>query len=390
MLKDKRKHKDNIVLIIADCLRNDHAYDPKIMPFLNSFKDKNRFSNKSYTNAPSTHFAMPTLMTGYMPFEVTDKATINFQNENRYIPKLYKQLGYRTIGVTTNIVTSRAFGYMKYYDTYEDFWTDANSINESRKDIVRLLPHSIRQRVVDPILKKAGSLIRPPTKVKEAISGKRILNALTNLPFKQKIGNFIFLHFMEPHSPYTSDEGIIPKKEINKLNLKLITKKHKLTKDDIKKLKKLYTLECKQLDKILKKTIHFLKENLDWNKTKILITSDHGEAFNETGYMEHSSIMIDNMHHIKVPLITKEFPINNSSQYWSVDLYNLLCPRPTKKTPTYKIAVCYDSVKKIGKNVIKKYEPIGFFNLKFFTKVSSTEELPYMKSSKSLIENLSI
>ena len=61
----------NIVLIILDCLRKDHAYDSEIMPYLNSQAYKK--ISDAFTSCTTTWGALPTLMTGHMPFAKTIK-----------------------------------------------------------------------------------------------------------------------------------------------------------------------------------------------------------------------------------------------------------------------------------------------------------------------------
>ncbi|MBU0975395.1 MAG: sulfatase-like hydrolase/transferase [Patescibacteria group bacterium] len=385
----------NIILIVADCLRADHAYDPKVMPFLNSLKETNSFSEKAYANAASTHFAMPTLMTGILPFEISDQPRITSRLLNYYLPKIFKSLGYQTIGITTNVVTSRVFGYNQYFDYFEDFWSKTNQLNEIRKKILQFFPYQIRKRILNPLLTRLGRVITTPEKIKAGLRGERILSTLKGYPLKSIPGNFIFLHFMEPHSPYVNDKAGISMKLVNSINRKLnrnklTLSKHKLTDKDIKTLKTLYKYECKEFDIVLKDIFDYLKSKINWKDAKVVITADHGEAFNETGYLEHPYKYVDNLHHVKVPLVTINIPLIKSEEYWTTDIYKTLSPSGNKKISTYPICVCYDNTRKLSKDLINQYKPVGYFDLEKFIKISSVDNLPYHSRKPDLVDSLSI
>ncbi len=382
-----KNNNNNVVLIVLDSLRNDHAFDFKRMPFLNAFKDRWNYSANTYTNAPSTHLAMPTMLTGNMPFETTDVAAINSTNLKTYLPKLFKDKNYFNIGISTNIVTSGIYGYDKYWDVFEDFWSEGKKIQEIRKNITKMLPKSFKRKLLNPLTRRIRKHVKTPVEAKEAIRGDKIIEVLKT-SITQRNKNFIFLHFMEPHSPYIPKEknALIERAKI--LNLKLASKEQKLGQVEVKELKSFYTEECKYLDKLIKRTIKILKANLNWKNTKIVITADHGEAFNETGYMEHPAKDIRNPHHHKVPLITKGFELNDQKQYWTTNIYNFLTLG--EKTTNYKFSVCYKNAGKSQKGTILKYKPIAFFDLNNFKAVRSSQELPYKTTRKGVIENISI
>ncbi|MCA9374796.1 sulfatase-like hydrolase/transferase [Candidatus Dojkabacteria bacterium] len=386
----------NYVFIICDCLRVEQAYDTEIMPFLNKLKELNSSSDRAYTNAPSTHFAVPALMTGFIPFQRTRYAGINDDNSDEFLAKIFQEQGFRTYGITTNAVTSRAFGYNYGWDYFEDYWGDMKSLNEVKKGIVKSLPEPIREHIIKPIFKMLRGKVLTPVKVKEDIRGGKIVKTLEKLQLKKKTGNFIFLHFMEPHSPYIPKE-LSKKQQIKavELNNKLQYQPEELNEDEIKDLKDLYIQECKDLDKCLEHVFEALKNLLEIDKTRIVITADHGEAFNETGYTEHKTdCPIDNMSHLTVPLVTVNLPLDKKNDYWSVDINRMFNPASKGFKGTERaICVGYKSLK--GSSVKKKkYTTSYIFDLKNSRKIDDIASLPFKtsssKSDEEILEDISI
>ncbi len=385
------KEDKNIVLIVCDCLRTDYAYDPEIMPFLNTLKKKWTSADKAYTNASSTYFAMPTMMTGFMPLEVTDKSGINSSNIKNYLPKIYKGRGYKTTGITANIVTSRLYGYDKYFDFFEDFWETKSSERKYRKlkSIASRIPESIKKTLLRPVKRITKKFLKNQNvSIQSKVRGKQILNTLKKQDFEKK-GNFIFLLFMEPHTPYAPIKRKDEFKKIEKITKKIYKKESKITEKEATYIKRLYEEECKDLDNYIKKTIEHLKSKIDWECTTIIITADHGEAFGETGYYTHPNERVDNINHIRVPLVTnnKAF-IKNTDKVWTKDLYNFLS-KNSQEENNYNFCVGYKAVEgKILPNK-QRYEPIRINNLKRIIPVDNVKEI-YKKRKNKITDQVKI
>lgn len=215
--------KPNIVLIVADCLRQDYAYDPEIMPFLNSFKDQNWYSTNAYTNATETSFAVPTLLAGFIPFEIINKPGIHNEHLVRYLPKILKDQGYTTIGITGNVVTSKYFNFHQGFDYFQDFLHShkrQDKISDILKKIVQKIPKSIKSiplyKQLVKIFKEKEIIKDQNINIAQKVRGDIILDELKSLDIKKE-SNFVFLHFMEPHSPYAPLEYCSTKQDLKKI-----------------------------------------------------------------------------------------------------------------------------------------------------------------------------
>ena len=383
-------NKNNIVLIVCDCLRTDYAYNDEVMPFLNKLKNRNYFSENSYTNAPSTYFAMPTMLTGFMPFEVTNKSGINSSNLNNYLPKVLKNRGYNTYGITANIVTSRLYGYDKHYDVFEDFWNKKSRTRKGKKlrSIASIIPKNIKNTLLKPARSITKKFFRNQNvSIRDKVRGAQIVNVLKEQPLT-KDKNFIFMLFMEPHSPYAPVNKKQQFKKIEELTMKLYKNDKSITKKETETLQKLYEEECTILDSHLKETFSHLQHSLDWDNTKFIITADHGEAFGETGYYTHPNEKIDNIHHIKVPLITNDKTlVQNKPTIWTKDIYDSILDKKRKGESSF----CISYTKRDSKTVNPKnqvYEPLQRNNLKEVIPMK-TKSIPEGKKSE-LLERISI
>ena len=319
------KKPENIILIIVDCLRADCAYDRKLMPFANKTF---RYKKEAYTNAPSTHFAMPAILTGKVPFEVTDREGINENNIDFYLPKIMKEKGYNTVFITGNVITSRYFGYNQYWDYFEDFLKSERIARRKIIDRIRRLVPSFAWKnnfFVTRFIRKGIKRFtnQPNIEVAMKVHSDEILEKLKSVPLKSK-NNFICLHLMEPHAPYCSrrisDKKI--KEKIKKLTKKLYLNENSLNDKEAKFLKEMYVEEVKDADGYIEQMYNFFKYKLGIEKSLIIVTADHGEAFNETGYFKHRSEKLSNVHHIKIPFFSNRHI--KRKIMWSNNIYELI------------------------------------------------------------------
>lgn len=357
---------ENIILVIIDCLRKDCAEDKKLMPFLNSFL---KYKKEAYANAPSTHFAVPAILTGKVPFEATGQEGINSQNIQYYLPKILKEKGYTNIFITANAVTSRYFGYDRYCDYFDDF-AETYGGRKGKKVInylKKFVPDFIRKSRLF-ILKGVTSKLREIANkqnidLNEKIRADNVIKKLGGARLGDK--NLIVLHLMEPHAPYYPKRNFDKKTvdKIRKITKKLYLEEKKLDNREIRFLREMYTEEVRDSDKYLKEIFSGLKKRISLKKSLIVVTADHGEAFKETGYLKHPSEKVSNMHHIKVPFFSNvDFP---KSVVWSNNIYELVLGRDlTEKN----FCIGYKKEKDI-------YIPVSYFDFETKKIVERNREL---------------
>jgi len=133
---------------------------------------------------------------------------------------------------------------------------------------------------------------------------KKVIKPM-NKPF------FTWLHFMDTHHPY------LPPNKYVKMNLAkeiivgyvsgLITANTRenieIFREYIDDIRTLYSGAIKYIDPIIGEIIEFLKEENVYDKTIIVITSDHGEGFFEHNFIGHGPYLYDELLH--VPYLVK-------------------------------------------------------------------------------------
>lgn len=132
---------------------------------------------------------------------------------------------------------------------------------------------------------------------------------LTKNPNKKFL---LWLHYLEPHSPY-GDPWLPPPEPLPGYHgfLKpgfsdsylVASGELSLTEEDVQYLKYLYDYDLSALDKELGNLFDFLKKHHLWDNTIIILTADHGEQFLEHGLLGHGFNFYEE--EIRVPLIIK-------------------------------------------------------------------------------------
>ncbi len=89
---------------------------------------------------------------------------------------------------------------------------------------------------------------------------------------------FLYMHFMEPHSPYTRGG-----------------KKGGRIEN--------YAKEVGMVDVEIRKLIDVLERTGKWSRTVLIVSSDHGEAFGEHGTKKHATTLYEEL--LRVPLIVR-------------------------------------------------------------------------------------
>lgn len=151
----------------------------------------------------------------------------------------------------------------------------------------------------------------------------------------RKAGPFmLFINFMEAHLPYCPPEKalkqILPQdvslKEVRDVNLdviKYITGMVPMAENDFRKLKLLYQAEVNYLDQCLGRLFKLIKKLGIYDKSMIIIMSDHGENLGEHGLMGHQFCLSETL--LKIPLIIKypqrEFMGENNELVENIDIF---------------------------------------------------------------------
>ncbi|AJG40170.1 hypothetical protein TRQ7_01610 [Thermotoga sp. RQ7] len=292
--------KLNVFIIITDCLRYDAFQGMKIKKYA---EKSGLVLENVFSAAPSTFFAVPSILTGTLPFQVIKDAKIS-KEAYTYLPFVAHKHGYQSIFITANVVTSRAYGYYIKEGIFEDF---LNTRKLPPTDFGYQKPENAIKKAIKTILRKNDHLFYSTKKIynkikflltqgpknqntlfENKIRSDMIIDYLSQLQLSSTKPAFGFIHLMDTHAPYGSPK-LSPRelKNASKLVRKLYTSPDILKEKEIELLKYFYQTEVEYLDSSLGDLLDLIDRKFNLDKTLVIVLSDHGEAFGEKGVLTH-------------------------------------------------------------------------------------------------------
>jgi arylsulfatase A-like enzyme len=290
-------NRKNIILLTVDCLRADHlhclGYSHSNTPTLDKLAKNGILYTNAFANGPFTSYSIPSFLTSNLPPVPVQTATI---------AEILQQLGYATAAFVPNpIIFSKTCGGTRVnqgFDTYDMMLSSRNqyrlTIEFARMAMMKYLRRSIDEsrgvsqliyHIYDRLIQTFPTILCP--KNQEYIPrADTINNRAINWIKKQQKPFFLWLHYMDVHEPYAPIDY-----ENHREMLYLITKyrdfPNKLTAEEIQKLIVLYDREIQYTDKAINHLLKQLKSYGYFDNSIIIVSADHGDAFNEHGTLGH-------------------------------------------------------------------------------------------------------
>lgn len=266
----------NIIFISIDTLRQDHVgiygYDRGTTPEIDALAREGVWFKNSYSTAPWTLPSHMSMFTGLPPsVHKVDFDKKILGKDISLFTEILHDSGYITGAFFSAIYLKGKYGFSRGFDKYSDqIYKNA-----------------------DEITNKAIEWIEP----------------------KKKEKFFLFLHYFDVHWPYRPSINIAEKFDVNtsekrwfrygKLQFfrKFSDPIIKLSPKIKKKIINLYDGEIFRVDRNIGRLISYLKNEGLYNKTVLVITSDHGEEFKEHESFGHFHQLYSEL--INVPLIIR-------------------------------------------------------------------------------------
>lgn len=329
--------EDKIVIFITiDALRPDHltsyGYHRNTAPNLDIFiRNGTRFTN-TYTNGPETPSSFSAIFSSILPFLNGGYSPLPL--EKLIFPQILQENRIHTIGIHSNPNLSTFFNYGRGFDIF----LDGERYKENKEGKIAVSNkntfYSLIRKILNykglinkiifniPFLNRIKSTLRnkipkitdlllPFTPM--AYNAPYIVSKVVDLLKKNKAPLFLWMHFMDTHSPYNPPTKFVLR--FRKYDFTLSERKfliehiypnntHRLINSKyIEDLKILYDAEISFIDHSLKALFSFINNNLK-QKCLVIITSDHGESFYEHGTFGHQGSVYDEL--IKIPLFIRE------------------------------------------------------------------------------------
>lgn len=242
-----------VFIISIDTLRSDrlpmYGYKNVETPALDALRNDGILYEHAYSHTPLTLPSHSSMLTGLLPSEHGMRDNIGFQLKSGVptIAEALKARGYATGAAVSAWVLRKESGLNRGFEFYDDQV-------EALPDKARLISNIQRD-------------------------GAATAKVATDWIAKQQKPVFFMLHIYEPHTPYTPPEPF---------NSKYTDK---------------YDGEIAHADQIVGEFLQSLKDQGLYDKSLIVLLSDHGEGLGEHGEEEHGMFLYREA--IQVPLVVK-------------------------------------------------------------------------------------
>ena len=247
-----RGDRPPIVIVSIDTLRSDHlpvyGYGGVATPALDALRRDAVLFAQAFTPAPLTLPAHASLMTGLLPPQhgVRDNSGYRLGPEVSTLAELLRQHGYRCGGFVSAFVLREGTGIGSGFEVWDD---DVGTATRSTM----------------------ADLQRPgPETLSAALAW---LAAVRDEPF------FLFLHLYEPHTPWSPPEPAASRYGAT------------------------YDGEIAAADDVVQALIDRLRELDLYDRSALIVLSDHGEGLLDHGEAEHGVLLYREA--LQVPLLLK-------------------------------------------------------------------------------------
>ncbi|MBX0296660.1 sulfatase [Haloarcula nitratireducens] len=282
---------ENVILLSADALRADHlscyGYHRETSPVLDELAEESiRFTN-AYSASSHTREAVPALLTGKYPDVAIDS---KYHLASDTIATTLSEEGFATAGFHSNPFVSRAYGFDQGFDVFDD------DLHLGQHKLIALA-----QRALDKFRNRHYARA-------EEIN-ERSLKWLDSLDDEEPF--FLWNHYMDTHGPYEppgdyatlyADQGLSGR-DAQSLYQRAIDDPESITDDERQLLIDLYDAEIRYNDEYIGELFDELRERDLLERSLLIVTADHGDAFGEHGYYEHPRYLHDEI--TKVPLFVR-------------------------------------------------------------------------------------
>ena len=289
-----------VVLVLIDALRADHL---RCRPLFRRWfpavyrlcHDSWRFA-EVYAHSGWTRTSVASLLTGLLPHQHSVRGYRDMlPGEVPYLPEILQQAGYHTAAFITNGNVSGSFGFDRGFD---HFWWFPERIR------------TVSLHVPAPIVARAvQTWLRTDPRIRTA-------------PF------FLYIHFTDPHVPYTAAQSIravstlLTPQWIHRFRRLSLLLREKRTVPRIDQ----YGYDVWMALYGLNMVIEQLIRDGRYHRTLIVVTADHGEAFWEYGCWGHGECLTPQV--LRVPLWIK-WPGETRSRYLTKPHVQLIDVVPT-------------------------------------------------------------
>lgn len=341
-------HK-SIVLVTVDCLRADHVgfmgYSRPTSPFLDQLAAESFVIPNAIAAGAPTYYSLPAIMASRYPLAL-GRDVVGLAPDEPSLASVLKLHGYKTAAFSAaNPYISGRFGFASGFDTFDDFLqadrsslADPSPIPRSPKwasranqrlrrvrrfsDSVAALYDEFYFRYCQwrmPIPESLDDLRRFPSADEVVDRASEWLASISGGPF------FLWLHLMDPHSPYYPKPealalmGNSPVLPAQARYFNSCWNRSDLRPSRLKRYReevvRLHDAGIRWADMQIQRLIAALQKSKRWDNCIFALTADHGEEFlDHNGRYHPPSGLMEEIIHVPLLLRVPGVPKKSVSQ----------------------------------------------------------------------------
>jgi len=279
----------NVVLVTIDTLRADHlgcyGYERPTSPFMDTLAAEGTLFADASAPAAWTKPSTGTILTGLYPSRhgaLYHGSSLQVPEGERTLAEAFNERGYATAGFVSNPNVKKVFefdrGFEEFFDSPVEDTVTLAAIRESYFGgiVMKLSRHQFNWKYENDIQSVNRHVLA-------------WLESNRDQPF------FLYVHYIDPHIPYTPPEEYEREFARNYEGFPLFNERKRLVGIDR------YDGEIRYTDDGMRSLVEKLDELGIRDETIIVITSDHGEEFFEHEVLGHGFSLYQPVIH--VPLI---------------------------------------------------------------------------------------
>jgi arylsulfatase A-like enzyme len=329
----------SIVLVTVDCLRADHVgfmgYPRPTTPFLDSLAAESFVFPTAIVAGAPTYYSFPAILASRYPLAL-GRDLLGLAPDEPNLASTLKQEGYATAAFNAaNPYISPRFGYEQGFDVFHDFLT-AESAPASGEQISSADSDGWASRL-NRKLERARPALGPLARVYDELYFQycqRVtpvaasLDALRRFPSADVLVDgacewltstngrpfFLWLHLMDPHSPYYPKEralALMGDARVSPFRARYLNSFWNRSDLGAGRLDRhrndivaLYDAGIRWVDVQMARLVEGLRKSGRWNDCIVALTADHGEEFLDHGGRYHPpSRLMEEL--IRVPLLLR-------------------------------------------------------------------------------------
>jgi arylsulfatase A-like enzyme len=330
--------RKSLILITVDCMRADHCgfmgYERPTTPFLDGLAAESFVFPTAIVAGVPTYYSFPAIMASRYPLAL-GREVLGLAVEEKNLASVCKENGYATgfFGAGNPYLSAR-FGYDFGFDAFHDFLdgnvtalSDHGNASEKRgwtggmNNLLERVSHRIPgvgavydelyfqycQRWAAPPVQSLDMLRRFPAADVIVDQARSWLASVGENPF------FLWLHFMDPHSPYyPTEKGLqmLAENGLTASRARYLNGYWNRFEDGSKRLWSrrnevigMYDAGVRWVDAQTARLVEVLRRLKLWENCVLAFTADHGEEFLEHGRRYHAPSLVEKLIH--VPLVIR-------------------------------------------------------------------------------------